>query len=287
MNSKPLVSIVLPTYNGEKYLADAIESVRAQTWSNWELIVVDDNSSDETPAIIKRFCEKDERVRVVRHDVNRRLPGALNSGFRKSRGELLTWTSDDNVYEPDALELLACHLAELPQVDFVYSDIKIIDEDGACLDVRRMDDPTALTRRNCVGACFMYRRGVYEAVGEYRDDMFLVEDYEFWLRVASKCKMAYVPGPSPYRYRWHAESLSNTKAAKVLLQTAKVQAMYAPSHAAAKVILADGYFLALWKYRAEGEMSAALNCAWQHLCLRPFSPRAWRACVTGVLRTVA
>src|SRR5262245_45436329 len=85
----PRVSIVLPVRDGARYLAQAIESVRAQSLCDWELVAVDDGSTDETPAILARFAAEDPRIRVVRNAPARRLPGALNRGFEETRAPFL------------------------------------------------------------------------------------------------------------------------------------------------------------------------------------------------------
>ena len=102
--TSPLVSIVLPVYNGEQYIAGAIDSILAQEYGNFELIVIDDGSTDRTPKILERFLS-DQRVRVIRQD-NQRLPAALSEGFRHAAGDLYTWTSADNLMKPECLGLL-------------------------------------------------------------------------------------------------------------------------------------------------------------------------------------
>src|SRR5260370_31743679 len=130
MTHDPLVSIVLPTYNGSRYLAESIQSCIDQTYLNWELIIVDDASTDDTPAIIDRYVSHDPRISSVRHDANRRIPGGLKTGFARSRGEYLTWTSDDNLYEPDALERMVRYLDAEPAMGMVHCDEKTMPQDG-------------------------------------------------------------------------------------------------------------------------------------------------------------
>jgi glycosyltransferase involved in cell wall biosynthesis len=100
----PLVSIILPTYNGSQYLSEAIESCLHQTYENWELILVDDCSTDATPQIIGRYVGRDPRIRSIRHASNKKLPEALNTGHAAAQGEYLMWTSDDNRLLPAAIE---------------------------------------------------------------------------------------------------------------------------------------------------------------------------------------
>lgn len=190
MSASPLISIVLPTHNGTRYLEAAVESCIGQTYLNWELILVDDASSDATPEIIARFNARDSRIRAIRHERNQRLPAALNSGFALARGEYLTWTSDDNLYRPRALQEMLSFLDANRDVGFVYADYTLIDEAGKASIRIKAGDAHELAVTNPVGACFLYRREVYERLGGYAEDMFLVEDYEYWIRVSCEFKIA-------------------------------------------------------------------------------------------------
>lgn len=205
--SDPLVSIVLPVYNGERYLADAIDSCLNQTYGNIELILVDDHSSDRTPEIIEKSHAEDRRVRAIRHDRNRRLPAGLNTGFAAAAGELLTWTSDDNRYRPEAIETMVGFLRARPDVGMVYASFTKIDDDGNLIKVRRVPPMRRLLHGNGVGACFLYRREVAEQVGPYAEDLVLAEDYDYWLRI-SKCARLEPLQKDLYFYRRHEKSLT-------------------------------------------------------------------------------
>ena len=126
MSSHPLVSIVLPTHNGARYIEQAIQSCLDQTYPNIEIIIVDDASTDETPELLARIAAGNHRIRVIRHTQNQRLPGALNTGFANAKGDYLTWTSDDNLYEPEAIQLMVSGLEARPDVGFVYCDYRLI-----------------------------------------------------------------------------------------------------------------------------------------------------------------
>lgn len=125
----PLVSIVMPTYNQAKFIRQAIDSILAQSYRNFELIVVDDGSTDGTAAILKTLA--DPRIRVI-HKENGGTGSALNSGFVEARGELETWFSSDNVLYPQALERLVGILMKHPGTDFAYgdADIGVMDKAG-------------------------------------------------------------------------------------------------------------------------------------------------------------
>lgn len=207
MSSQPLVSIVLPTHNGSRYLEQAIQSCVDQTYPNWELIVVDDASTDSTPQILAHFVKADSRIRSVRHEQNRKLPAALNSGFELAEGEYLTWTSDDNLYRPQAIEKMLAFLERQPRISLVYTDYTTIDDAGNETMKVKVASPDQLTSWNPVGACFMYRREVYKELGDYATDMFLAEDYEFWVRVSCAFHMEPLH-EDLYLYRYHDGSLT-------------------------------------------------------------------------------
>lgn len=212
------VSIVLPVFNGEEHLAEAIDSVLAQTYENLELIVVDDCSTDKTPQIVSDFAQKDKRVKVIQNKVNQRLPKSLNIGFSHADGEYLTWTSDDNLYKPNAIEEMADYLGNHAGVDMVYCDYTIIDENGAKKKDNILEESERLIWTNTVGACFLYRREVAEKVGNYNSEMFLAEDYDYWLRIYQAGTIKHLPR-NLYCYRHHSKSLTATRQEQIKHQT--------------------------------------------------------------------
>ena len=175
-----LVSIVLPVYNGERYLRESIDSILCQTYSNWELIVMDDCSNDSTPEIVAEYIEKDARISYYRNEKNLRLPRNLNCGFSLAKGDFLTWTSDDNRYKPEAIQAMVEKLEE-EKAAFVYCSCLIIDGEGKEVEfiMVKPQDTQTIIGQNPVGACFMYTRKVYEIVGEYNPDFMLVEDWDY------------------------------------------------------------------------------------------------------------
>ena len=133
-----LVSIVLPVYNGEEFLRESLDSIIDQTYKNWELLILDDCSTDNTPVIAKEYATKDDRIKYIRNEKNLKLPGNLNKGFSLAKGEYLTWTSDDNKYRPIAIEKM---LGELNRnsSDLVYASYQVIDESGNNIKVISAD----------------------------------------------------------------------------------------------------------------------------------------------------
>lgn len=210
-----MISIILPTCNGEQYLAQSIESCLNQSHTDFELILVDDASTDTTPSILEAYAKKDARTRVFRHDTRKLLPGALNTGFSYARGDFLTWTSDDNCYRETALAELLSFLQSNPDIAVVYADYTHMDESGEILEPITVREPASMTYKSCVGPCFLYRREVYEIIGDYAEDLFLVEDYDYWLRV-SMCFRLHPLHRDLYLYRLHPNSLTSKYRAQIM-----------------------------------------------------------------------
>ena len=200
------VSIVLPTFNGEKYLRQSLESCLQQTHRNIELLIVDDCSTDRTQNIISSYDDK--RLISIRHDRNRGLPHSLNSGFAAATGNYLTWTSDDNYYVPTAIEHMLGFLKK-KKASFVYADYCYFTDDKnlpPCFTTLR--EPPLLKEHNGVGPCFLYTREVMNEVGTYDETAVLVEDYDYWLRVMTKFGLLHL-NESLYCYRCHNKSLTS------------------------------------------------------------------------------
>jgi len=239
-SSKQLVSIVMPTYNRAHMLWGAIESCLAQTWDNIELIIVDDGSKDNTAEIVKEFVNKDSRVRYI-HQENGKIPKALNTGFRNAKGEYFTWTSDDNLMEPDMVEILVRYLINHKQVGLVYTDTMLMDKQGNTTSLSKREDPELLYDHNVVGACFMYTHKIAEAVGEYDQDLYLAEDYDYWMRIGKVAPVHYLRNVAPYRFRIHPDSLTSTRGADALLGAMHARLKHAKTFPQRNLIKCEGY----------------------------------------------
>jgi glycosyltransferase involved in cell wall biosynthesis len=225
--NKGLVSIILPVYNGEKYLSQSIKSCLNQTYDNIELIIVNDCSTDSTLKICQSFLNKDKRVKLINNVINLKLPASLNVGHRAAKGNFVTWTSDDNMYHENAIEILINTLLETKS-DVVYSDFIVIDEKG--LEVRNVEyiGFENIIFGNFVGASFLYKKEVFEQNKQYNENLFLVEDYDFWLRALVHSQFYHLK-EKLYFYRKHGGSLTNqinTSEDKKELWKANLKMMY-------------------------------------------------------------
>ncbi len=235
-----LISIILPVYNQADLLAESIDSVIAQTYRNWELIIINDGSKDNVAEVVGPYLH-DKRIRYL-EQANQKLPKALSNGFSFVNGELLTWTSADNNMRPEMLTRLSAFLRLHPDVEMVYADYMAIDDLGAPLTADwfrpqnkfRADSPELhlprntellnIVRDNFIGASFMYRRSTLGIVGEY-DPQLGVEDYDYWMRINSLLKIAHLGSDELlYEYRVHGNSL-NGKAAEFRILEKALQLM--------------------------------------------------------------
>lgn len=202
------VSIVMPTYNGAKFIHQSIDSCLNQTYKDIELIIVDDGSVDETPEIIKSY--EDKRIKYIKHNENKGLPNALNTGFKNATGEYLTWTSDDNYYVENAIEEMELFLNN-KRCFFVYCNFYKFNESGhSDQKIIELSGQSDLKYSNNIGPCFLYSKEVKETIGEYDTETMLAEDYDYWIRVSKKYPMCHLK-KELYHYRIHEKSLFSTR----------------------------------------------------------------------------
>ena len=212
------VSIIIPTYNRAKYLAAAIDSVLAQTCQNWELIVVDDGSTDETATMLEGYGD---RLRYIRQR-NQGVSAARNHAFRECQGEFVLFLDSDDLLLPNALEALAGALEQNPRVDVVYSDADIIDDSGASISTLSQFRPSPIddtlesfvVDRPLGLTSTMFRYGALKNIeGPFDELMLEREDHDLLMRMkAAGCCFLYVPVIT-WGYRFHGGNKSAPKSA--------------------------------------------------------------------------
>lgn len=203
---RPKVSIIITAHNYGRYLKQSIESALGQNFDNFEVIVVDDGSTDNTGHILKRYKNKAKIVKLAGAGLAR----AANIGIRASSGEYVVRLDADDYFDENLLLVESDILDRRPDIDMVYPDYYTIDADGEIIEHIRLlkfDDAAKLLDRNCLAAGAMYRRRAYDAIGGYNKRLKYREDYDFWLRFTKKFKVYNVNIPLMY-YRQHRESMS-------------------------------------------------------------------------------
>jgi O-antigen biosynthesis protein len=219
-----LVSVVLPVYNQSNLLREAVESVLRQTYQDFELILLNDGSKDNVERVLGDYV-RHPKVRLL-NQPNLGLPKALSNGFDFANGEYWTWTSADNLMEPNQLDRMVQFLKHHPDVALVYADYLAIDDKGNPLtdpsfrpqnrrsprspEIHLPLDPGPLneTPDNFLGACFLYRGYVGRVLGDYWPALG-VEDYDYWMRMNRLFKIAHLDTDEIlYRYRVHDNTLN-------------------------------------------------------------------------------
>ena len=257
--SSPRVTLGIAAYNGERFLAEAIESCLAQDYAEFELLIVDDASTDSTPAVIARYAS-DPRVRVVTHAENRGIAAAYNSIVEHARGELIARLGHDDIALPDRLSREVAVFDAHPDTGVVHGDAVTIDASGRVVGEWRSAEfePEALmhmlVRRHnyLVDPTTMIHRRVYAEVGGYDGAYPMCNDFDLWLRAAPRFRFRHCGGGPLIRYRRHGENFSDESArereldevsralaAAVEREDWATLAPEAGSRAAALVLLAD------------------------------------------------
>jgi len=220
------VSVILPIYNVEQYIAEAINSVLAQTYTNFELLAIDDGSTDRSIEICQQFT--DPRIKII-HQRNRGLAGARNTGIRHAQGEYLAFLDSDDLWLPEKLEKHVAHLEDSPTVGVSFSRSAFVDQKGKSLGLYLMteiEQELTLRRMLCRcpvgnGSTVVIRKEVFEAIrfhdnlhgtveDFYFDENFRrSEDFECWLRIAIATSWQFQGIPDALTlYRVNLESLS-------------------------------------------------------------------------------
>jgi len=197
---EPRFSVVIPAYNAEETLAETVEAVLAQTFSDWECVIVNDGSVDGTLRLANEYSDRDPRVRVISQE-NRGTGGAYNTGVRAALGSWVSICSADDILLPSHLFTMNQAVVRHPGVSIITCNGYYWAPDGG-RTLAYPDDAGCAEKswsleelmEKCffsVGAC--YRRALYEEVGGYQEDIY-GEDYDFWLRaMASGARHVYVP----------------------------------------------------------------------------------------------
>jgi glycosyltransferase involved in cell wall biosynthesis len=254
----PKVSVIMPVYNVEQFVAEAVTSVLAQSFEDFELLIIDDRSPDQSIAICQSF--DDPRIRILHHEFNRGLAGARNTGVHHAQGEYLAFLDSDDCWHKEKLARHVEHLEANPKVGVSFSRSAFIDEDGTpnhCFQMPRLKDiePGYYLCRNPIGngSAPVIRKAVFEAIS-YNDTLHGIdeewffderlrrsEDIECWIRIVLTTDWIVEGIPEPLTlYRLNAGGLS----ANLLLQLESWEQViektrgYAPE------------FIAQWEHKA-------------------------------------
>jgi glycosyltransferase involved in cell wall biosynthesis len=213
----PLVSVIIPVYNMEAFLAEAIDSVLASTYPNFEIVIIDDGSTDQSPVIAETYSAKDQRIRFYRQP-NRGVSAARNLGLEEARGEFVLPVDADNKISPDFIEKAVSILINQPHIKVVYTDMMLFGEKNGLKKYRKYKK-TLLARKNIIDACAMYRRIDALKIGGYCEEIIGREDWEFWISLLKNGgEVVHLPEIGfYYRIRSNSKRISDRKLKKHII----------------------------------------------------------------------
>ncbi len=296
----PLVSVVMSVFNGARYLGQAVESIIQQQGLDWEFIILNDGSTDDSQKILAGYAARDPRIRVIEQS-NQGLTKALIRGCQEARGEFIARQDDDDLSFPGRLAALAALLRNDPRLVFASSWSYVYGPQGELIyDVRRPADPvqaTDMLLRQKLGppghGSVMFRKAVYERVGGYRPQFYYAQDVDLWLRLGELGLIGYC---QQYLYaysfrestisaqRWNeqerlgpivhacrAARLANRDETTYLAQAARIRPPFTSQSSAGKV--AGVYFIAsCLRHRRDPR---ARIYYWSVLRQKPYAMKAW------------
>lgn len=200
-NSLPFCSVVIPTYNAAPYVTEAIDSVLAQTYPNYEVIVIDDASTDGTPEILERYRHQ-PKIRLYQNPENLGMAANWNAGLQLARGELIAKLDADDLYAPNFLAEVAPVFQKNPTVGLVFSAAKLIHSNGQVTQEKRYFRSRVYSGRefmtHLLRACVLrsptvcVRRECYDRLGHFWPSLSIHADWEMWVRIVSHYDVGYV-----------------------------------------------------------------------------------------------
>jgi len=203
---RPAVSVILATFDRAPLLESAIESVIKQTYTDWELIVVDDGSSDNTFDVVNALIREHDNIRYMKHR-NRKAALARNAGIQASFGRYVTFLDSDDRYLPEHLESRHTQLESHPEIELLSGGF-VCEGDPW---VRDRNDPESWVHvKECIaGATFFGRRELFMEIGGFRA-LDYAEDTDLWERAAENHRILKIDTPESYLYRRTADSITRT-----------------------------------------------------------------------------
>ncbi|MCX6730647.1 MAG: glycosyltransferase family A protein [Candidatus Roizmanbacteria bacterium] len=223
----PLISVLMPAYNAEKYIAEAIESILAQTFKDFELIISDDASTDKTWDIIKKYKDKDKRIFITRNSKNRYIAENRNVLVKLAKGKYIAWQDADDISVPVRLKKQSHFLEKNPQVGIVGGYLQFFDEKGT-KSIRKYATSDKELRKNIfrfspvAQPTAMIRSECFKKVGLYNPKYPPAEDIDMSFRIGKFYEFANLPQIT-LKYREHLDSATFNKLKKIELSTLEVR----------------------------------------------------------------
>jgi len=231
MNPEPLVSIIMPCYNAERFLKKAIESMLNQTFTDFEFIIIDDCSTDRSAAIIHEYIKDDPRIRYIKNDKNRGVASSLNIGINNSNGKFIARMDADDISAPERLKKQIEHMKNNPDCVACGSDIIIINEHGSIIGSRKYLYSNKTIKKNIHRAsCFAHPTVIIRAETLRNNGLLYsislpwVEDFDLWFKLSEHGEFSNLEESLLY-YRLSSSSVKNSHCKESLRNTIRLKVM--------------------------------------------------------------
>ncbi|MFH1047622.1 MAG: glycosyltransferase family 2 protein [Patescibacteria group bacterium] len=199
----PKVSVIMPAYNAGQYIAAAIESLLTQSFGDFELLIINDSSTDNTESVIIEYSKRDARVVLLQNARGKGIVGALNTGLKEARGKYIARADADDLNHPDRFRLQVDYLDSHPDIFLLGTGVEFFDDTGYLFNMAHPSSSVEIAWRfvsritYCHGT-LMCRRAVFEALGEYQKAE--IEDFKYFSRAARRFRGSNLPQVL-YKYR--------------------------------------------------------------------------------------
>ena len=227
----PMLSVIMSVFNGAKYLYETVDSILCQTCSDFEFIIIDDGSTDQSYIILKNYAKKDNRIILVRNENNIGLTSSLNHGLSMARGEYIARMDADDFSLPGRLEAQVAYLHANPEIGVLSVAARLIDSFGVLgHEIIFPADHTMLQWRMCffenpiIHPGVMFRKKLVLAVGGYSEDFPAAEDYHLWYQLSVSTKLANLQEVFLY-LRKHTANISSMFKEEQKHNTLKISAL--------------------------------------------------------------
>lgn len=303
MKQDPLVTVQMPVFNGARHLRDSVNSILAQSYSNFEFVIIDDGSTDNSLEILKYFKTKDKRIKLISRE-NRGLGATQRELSMAAQGAYVAQLDQDDVARPDRLAMQIAYLLDHPDVVCVGSAYQIIDSRGRLLTTLHPPTENAeIQLLNLQGHCailhpsVMMRKAALDAVGGYDPVFSTAVDIDLWLRLGEFGQVANMP-IALVKYRLHENSASERVGetqrleARIACERAAIRRGIAPCFEAYSAWRptkdrASRYSFMLqygwWAWNSKQRLTAAIY-ALKAIVARPYSEGGWKLLMVSIIK---
>ncbi len=271
--SAPRVSVTMPVFNGEAYVTEAVNSVLAQTFRDFELVAVNDGSTDSTPDILASLASQDKRIRVFHHQPNKGIVAARNKALEMARGKYIAVMDADDVCLPERLAAQVAFLYTHPEVGALGSGVQGIDGAGAVSPGKWIPpgEHGVLLWRLCFDnpyphSSVMMRRSLVERVGGYRPGTEPSEDYDLFRQLGEVTRLSSLQEVLLLR-RWHGKSASKTRSSEQMRNADRIRALMVSQ------FLGEGAVPCEWNWQSRSAFEARNRAKMIQKLLREFVRR--------------